>query len=166
MTLVYNPFAPVLAAFVVHAATAALPNCRQLTSLTLRYLPGVQTSLQALRQWLASPNCAITSLTLATCGITYVGARPLADGIIRCTTLTALDLSGNVLQDAGLRVLAEAMTSSTATAESRLRVLDLRHNGFSAGEDTAELLRRLEVEVTDTRPKVAQVRERKSRGKG
>ena len=68
--------------------------------------------LQALVKFL--PSSGITDLCLENCGITGAGAGNLADLVAQAKRLKQLDVSTNILLDAGLAKLAPALERTSS----------------------------------------------------
>ena len=80
-------------------------------------------------------NHHLKLLRLRTCGIENTQLRDLSPKLAKKTKLSVLDLSGNMISDAGLLALGDALAHNTT-----LRTLWLADNRF--GEDAVELLKR------------------------
>ena len=80
-------------------------------------------------------NNHLELLRLRTCGVGDMQLRDLSPELAKKTKLTVLDLSGNMISDAGLLALGDALAHNTT-----LRTLWLADNRF--GEDAVELLKR------------------------
>ncbi len=115
-------------------------------TLTLTRLPGLQSAINVLAAWLPADNCALQSLTLTHCGISYIGARQLGEGFAKCRSLTAANLSSNAFTDAGLRLFEAAL--GVAGPASRLTTLNVSDNMYSDSESVRNALRLLARNVT------------------
>lgn len=68
--------------------------------------------MQALAKFL--PDSSVTEVLLENCGITSAGCDALADLLIHCKRLKCLDISTNILLDAGILKLAKALERTSS----------------------------------------------------
>ncbi|KAF5911758.1 hypothetical protein HPG69_015736 [Diceros bicornis minor] len=67
------------------------------------------SAVQSLREALGCPHCHLETLRLASCGLTADECKDLASGLSASQTLTELELSFNVLEDAGAEHLCQGL---------------------------------------------------------
>ncbi|XP_014645289.1 PREDICTED: NACHT, LRR and PYD domains-containing protein 1 [Ceratotherium simum simum] len=67
------------------------------------------SAVQSLREALGCPHCHLETLRLASCGLTADECKDLASGLSASQTLTELELSFNVLKDAGAEHLCQGL---------------------------------------------------------
>ncbi|KAM5125421.1 NACHT, LRR and PYD domains-containing protein 12-like, partial [Mantella aurantiaca] len=117
------------------------------------YLNNLQNSgIKLLCEGLSNPHCILQVLRLYICSLTSSSCDDLRSALITNRSLTSLDLSGNNLQDSGVKLLCEGLKHPDCTLQ------ELRFNGcrgtFSCCDDlcsvitTNRTLRSLEITFT------------------
>lgn len=97
-------------------------------------LSAVQSLCEALRH----PRCHLQTLRLASCGLTAEGCKDLASGLSASQTLTELELSCNVLEDAGAKHLCQGLRQPSCVLQRLLLVSCGLTSGFC--QDLASVL--------------------------
>ncbi|KAM9857513.1 NACHT, LRR and PYD domains-containing protein 14-like [Aulostomus maculatus] len=88
------------------------------------------SGVRNLLMGLTDENCTLKSLRLQGCELNSQACQYLAMALKRCPTLQELDLSGNYLQDDGLKYLAEGLSSPQCHLKTlRLSQCFFRHMG-------------------------------------
>ncbi|XP_069338235.1 NACHT, LRR and PYD domains-containing protein 1-like isoform X2 [Eulemur rufifrons] len=97
-----------------------------------------RSAVHSLCETLSRPRCHLETLRLASCGLTAEGCKDLAFGLSASQTLTELDLSFNVLTDAGAKHLCQGLRQLSC----RLRRLQLVSCGLTSSccQDLASVL--------------------------
>nr|XP_045231481.1 NACHT, LRR and PYD domains-containing protein 1 isoform X3 [Macaca fascicularis] len=97
-----------------------------------------QSAVKSLCKTLRRPRCLLETLRLASCGLTAEDCKDLASGLRVNQNLTVLDLSFNVLTDAGARHLCQRLSWPCCT----LQRLQLVSCGLTSGccQDLASML--------------------------
>ncbi|CAH2326711.1 NACHT, LRR and PYD domains-containing 3-like [Pelobates cultripes] len=89
------------------------------------------SGLKCLCEGLRHPDCTLQELLLLGCGLTSSCCEDLRSVIIKNRSLTKLDLSGNTLQDSGLKLLCEGLRYPDCTLhELRLDGEDIRADEY------------------------------------
>uniref|UniRef100_A0A2K6RTM9 NLR family pyrin domain containing 1 n=1 Tax=Rhinopithecus roxellana TaxID=61622 RepID=A0A2K6RTM9_RHIRO len=96
------------------------------------------SAVKSLCKTLRRPRCLLETLRLASCGLTAEDCKDLASGLRVNQNLTVLDLSFNVLTDAGARYLCQRLSWPFCT----LQRLQLVSCGLTSGccQDLASVL--------------------------
>ncbi|XP_053425129.1 NACHT, LRR and PYD domains-containing protein 1 [Nycticebus coucang] len=96
------------------------------------------SAVQSLSETLRHPRCHLKTLRLASCGLTAEGCKDLALGMSTSQTLTKLELSFNVLMDAGAKHLCWGLRQQNC----RLQLLRLVSCGLTSSccQDLASVL--------------------------
>uniref|UniRef100_A0A2K6C947 NLR family pyrin domain containing 1 n=1 Tax=Macaca nemestrina TaxID=9545 RepID=A0A2K6C947_MACNE len=96
------------------------------------------SAVKSLCKTLRRPRCLLETLQLASCGLTAEDCKDLASGLRVNQNLTVLDLSFNVLTDAGARHLCQRLSWPCCT----LQRLQLVSCGLTSGccQDLASML--------------------------
>nr|XP_054112192.1 NACHT, LRR and PYD domains-containing protein 1 [Callithrix jacchus]XP_054112193.1 NACHT, LRR and PYD domains-containing protein 1 [Callithrix jacchus] len=87
------------------------------------------SAVQSLCETLKYPRCLLETLRLAGCGLTAEGCKDLASGLRTNQTLTEVELSFNVLTDAGAKHLCQGLRWPTC----KLQRLQLVSCGLTSG---------------------------------
>ncbi|XP_061569728.1 NACHT, LRR and PYD domains-containing protein 12-like [Cololabis saira] len=98
-----------------------------LTDLDLAGSKLQDSGVQQLTAGLQSPHCRVERLWLGNCGLSEVSCAALVSALKSTSTLTALDLSRNPLQDSGVAQLSAGLESPSC----RLDTLGLSSSGLS-----------------------------------
>ncbi|XP_045437085.1 NACHT, LRR and PYD domains-containing protein 9 [Pipistrellus kuhlii] len=86
-----------------------LAGSPRLRLLSLMENPVMNSGALLLSEGLKQPDCALESLLLTYCCITFNACDYLAQALVRSSTLSLLDLSSNFLEDRGVKLLCEAL---------------------------------------------------------
>ncbi|CAG5119929.1 unnamed protein product, partial [Candidula unifasciata] len=92
--------------------------------------------VQALAKFL--PESSVTEVSLENCGITSAGCDALADLLTHCKRLKHLDISTNILLDAGICKLAKALERTSSLQNLGLNMCGITNDGFSILLDVLE----------------------------
>ena len=103
--------------------------CRNLTELTLNCNTDISAAgLMSLSSFLQNDICCLKILNLHNLQMHDNGAEALASGLMHLESLKCLDLSQNLIGDAGIAALVSGLTTA---ANANLEVLNLSDNRFS-----------------------------------
>ncbi|XP_059805489.1 NLR family CARD domain-containing protein 3-like isoform X2 [Hypanus sabinus] len=116
-----------------------LRTSERLKTLELGYNNLGDVGVQRLSEALKDPNCKLQRLGLYRNNLTKACCPDLASGLKASSTLTELNLTGNNLQDSGVRLLF----STLKDAQCPMQVISLKGNGLTAAccEDILSALR-------------------------
>ena len=102
--------------------------CHNLVELTLSFNTDISaTGLRSLSSYFQNDNCCLEILNLCHVEMDDNGAEALASGLMYCESLKFLNVSQNLIGDAGIAALASGLTAANANLER----LDLSENRFS-----------------------------------
>ncbi|XP_059165519.1 uncharacterized protein LOC131948059 isoform X2 [Physella acuta] len=107
-----------------------------LNVLDLSRNPIADEGIQALAKFL--PESSVSELCVENCGITSAGCEALAELVTHCKKLRHLDLSTNLLMDAGIFKLAAAIERSSTLQNLGLNMCGITNDGFSKLLDVLE----------------------------
>ncbi|EDM17967.1 rCG39476, isoform CRA_b [Rattus norvegicus] len=120
-----------------HLSTA-LQNNKSLIHLDLGFNKLADSGVKLLCQTLQQPNCNLQELELMGCVLTSEACGDLASVLVNNSNLWNLDLGNNILDDAGLNILCEALRNPNC----QIRRLGLENCGLTPGccQDLLDLL--------------------------
>ncbi|XP_028623962.1 NACHT, LRR and PYD domains-containing protein 14 [Grammomys surdaster] len=109
--------------------STALLNNKSLIHLDLGFNKLEDNGMKLLCHSLQQPNCNLQELELMGCVLTSKACGDLASVLMNNSTLWNLDLGHNVLDDAGLNILCDALTNPNC----RIQRLGLENCGLTPG---------------------------------
>ncbi|XP_040203185.1 ribonuclease inhibitor-like [Rana temporaria] len=95
-----------------------LINNRSLTTLDLSRNNLEDSGIKLLCEGLGDPGCTLQTLKLYDCGVTSSGCDDLRSILINNRSLARLELSGNNLEDSGIKLLCEGLGDPGCTLQT------------------------------------------------
>uniref|UniRef100_A0A672QY35 Uncharacterized protein n=1 Tax=Sinocyclocheilus grahami TaxID=75366 RepID=A0A672QY35_SINGR len=114
-------------------ASALRSNPSHLIELDLRGNDPGQSGVKQLSDLLQDPNCQLKTLSLRKCGLTEESCSALATVLRSNSSLKALDMRNNNLQDSGVKKLQNGLENTNCTLQKlRLSDCSITEEGYKA----------------------------------